>query len=146
MSHQLLPCPFCEGELSIEYVAGTCVEYVCLGDCGLVCGSEQICDYMSIEERHEEDAYDSADHKYAPIFVKRVKQAIAIRMNTRAPQADISSDDEIGYIYLQPECCADSHIGMLWSEKDHGECKHGGVWRKFVSREPLKPNTTRRKT
>jgi hypothetical protein len=66
--------------------------------------------------------------------------------STRAPQADISSDDEIGYIYLQPECCADSHIGMLWSEKDHGECKHGGVWRKFVSREPLKPNTTRRKT
>jgi hypothetical protein len=87
MVDKLPPCPFCEGELSIEYVAGTCVEYVCLGDCVLVGGSEQICDFLTIEERNEEGAYNNLTHKYAPRFVERVKQAITIRMNTRAPQA-----------------------------------------------------------
>jgi hypothetical protein len=101
MSDKLLPCPFCEGQLEIEYVAGTCIEYVCLGDCGLVCGSEQICDFLTIEERNEEDAYNNSTHEYAPRFVERVKQAIAIRMNTRAPQA--ASEDDYALIMKQSE-------------------------------------------
>jgi hypothetical protein len=115
MSDELIPCPFCNGEFKIEYVAGTCVDFVCLGDCGLICGDEQIVDHMTIEERNEEDAYNKLTHEYAPRFVERVKQAIAIRMNTRAPQA--ASSELVDRIKAEQETLK-RHAPKVWVNAD----------------------------
>lgn len=77
-TNELLTCPFCD-EIP-EFPDGRGTQYQIICECGKVESSVQICDFMTIEERQDDNF---VNYKYKDVYIERAKREAVKNWNDR---------------------------------------------------------------